>query len=276
LSQDLGEYLRGRAKLTGPRWPFGLAVSLVFHATVAGALLVSIHEEGKTEEPKITWVTLPAASDGGPLGGSGPAEQGKQGERLRRVEEVAPKPVAPPPAKPAPAVATPNTFGTRHTQPLKGTNQDQESMGKAPVASKGPVAAPNPMLGTAGQGTGGGVGIGSSIPGLKASIGVQGGSGLISDLDSDFPFVFYLQQVQERITGNWNRLTASQGRVQIYFRIRKDGSIEGARVESPSGSSVMDQSALLAVARSNPLPHLPEGYDSSSLGVRFWFTYLGN
>jgi len=30
---------------------------------------------------------------------------------------------------------------------------------------------------------------------------------------------------------------------------------------------------LLAVRRSDPLPPLPEG---ASLGVRFWFTYLGN
>jgi TonB family protein len=64
--------------------------------------------------------------------------------------------------------------------------------------------------------------------------------------------------------------------VQIYFRIRRDGSIDGERVESPSGNSLMDQSALLAVRRSNPLPRLPEGFDSPSLGVRFWFTYLGN
>ena len=31
-------------------------------------------------------------------------------------------------------------------------------------------------------------------------------SGLIGDIDSSFPFVWYLQQVQTRITGNWNRM----------------------------------------------------------------------
>ena len=45
-------------------------------------------------------------------------------------------------------------------------------------------------------------------------------------------------------------------------------------MESPSGNGFLDQSALLAVRRSDPLPRLPEGFDGSSLGVRFWFTYL--
>jgi protein TonB len=105
---------------------------------------------------------------------------------------------------------------------------------------------------------------------------VQGGSGLIGDLDGNFPYTWYLQQVQNRITGNWNRLTSAQGRVQIYFRITRDGAVDGARVESPSGNAALDQSALLAVRRSDPLPRLPEGFEGDSLGVRFWFSYLGN
>jgi hypothetical protein len=32
----------------------------------------------------------------------------------------------------------------------------------------------------------------------------------------------------------------------------------------------------MAVLRSAPLQHLPDGYENPYLGVRFWFTYLGN
>jgi protein TonB len=272
LSQDLYDYLRQRARLKGPAWPIGLCVSLAFHGLVAAAILASPKEAPRQEETKVTWVSLPSAGDTGPLGGSGPVEQGEQGERQRRVEEVAPR-------RPEPAAAqatTPNVFGNKPSRPLKGTSPNPDSLGKAPVAAKGKAPVANPVVGAAGSGGGGGIGVGAAIPGLKASSGIQGGSGMISDLDGNFPYVYYLQQIQSRITGNWNRLNSAQGRVQIYFRIKRDGSIDGARVESPSGNAFLDQSALHAVLRSDPLPRLPEGFDAGSLGVRFWFTYLGN
>ena len=43
-----------------------------------------------------------------------------------------------------------------------------------------------------------------------------------------------------------------------------------------SDEAAMDESARMAVLRAAPLQRLPEGYDGSYLGVRFWFTYLGN
>jgi TonB family protein len=269
LSQELYDFLRQRARMKGLGWPVCLTFSLGFHALVVAAILTTPKSSARQQEPKVTWVSLPAAGPSGPLGGSGPVEQGRQGERQRRVEEVAPKVTGPT----APAPVTPNAFGTRPTRPAKGTSTNPDSLGKAPVAAKGPAPVANPVEGAAGEGGGGGLGVGSSIRGLKASAGVEGGMGLISDLDQDFPFTWYLQQVQNRITGNWNRLSSANGRVQIYFRINRDGHIEGARVESPSSNGSLDQSALLAVRRSDPLPPLPEG---SSLGVRFWFIYLGN
>ena len=254
--------------MPGIGWPLGLSLSLVFHGLVVAAILFTPKTPAPEDPAKVTWVTLPSQGGDKP-GGSGPAEEGKEGERMRRVEEVAPVQT-----QKSGYTAAPNAFGTRITAPLKGTSTKLDSPGKAPVASKGRAPDPNAALGAAGHGGGGGVGTG--IPGLRVSQGVQGGTGFIGDLDGDFPYLWYLQQVQNRITGNWNRLNAAQGRVQIYFRIRHDGGIDGARIESPSGNGALDQSALLAVRRSDPLPRLPEGYDPSSLGVRFWFTYLGN
>jgi TonB family protein len=269
LSQDLYDFLRQRARMRGLGWPVCLGVSLAFHGLVVAAILAAPKAGAKVEEVKVTWVTLPSAGDTGPQGGAAPAEQGRQGERQRRVEEVAPQ--RPEPAGPQ---ATPNAFGTKASRPLKGTSPDPASLGKAPVAAKGKAPAPNPALGAAGEGSGGGLGVGSSIPGLKASAGIQGGSGLVTDLDGSFPYTWYLVQIQGRITGNWNRLNSAQGLVLIKFRIGRDGSIQGARVETTSGNPVLDQSALLAVQRSNPLPMLPGGMDS--LGVTFKFSYLGN
>jgi protein TonB len=186
------------------------------------------------------------------------------------VEEVAPE------STEKAGSVTPNAFGAKKSNAVKGTNKDQNSLGKSPVAAKGKNPNPKAAPGTAGQGGTGGVGQGTGIPGLKGAQGIQGGTGLIGDLDADFPFLWYLQQVQTRITGNWNRMSSVQGRVQIYFRIRRDGALEGIRVEIPSGNAGLDQSAMLAVKRSDPLPRLPEGFEGQTLGVRFWFSYLGN
>jgi TonB family protein len=268
---ELYRLLQERAQVGVMGWPAGVALSAALHVLVIGAFLVIPKSTSKSEDVKITWVTLPALGGGGTSGGSAAMEEGKQGERVRRVEEVAPKV-----EEKAGGSVTPNVFGTRKTAPAKGTNPNPESMGKAPVASKGANPAANPTPGAAGKGGGGGIGEGTGIPGLKASGGVQGGTGLVGDLDGNFPFLWYLQQVQGTITGNWNRLGSAQGRVQVYFRIRRDGRIESPRVEIPSGNASLDQSALLAVRRSDPLPRLPDGFDGETLGVRFWFTYLGN
>jgi TonB family protein len=270
LSQDLNSILRQRSHMRGLGWPVGLTVSLALHGLVAAAILIGPKSGAQPEPVKVTWVTLPAASDAGPQGGTAPMEQGQQGERQRRVEPVAPRR-----EEPAGTQVTPNTFGTKASRPLKGTSADPDSLGKAPVAAKGKAPAANPSVGAAGAGSGGGIGVGSSIPGLKASAGVQGGYGLISDLDSNFPFTWYLLQVQGKVTGNWNRQNQFQGRAQIRFRIRHDGSIDGVRVESPSGDATFDQSAVLAVERSTPVPQLPLP-EGATLGVLFWFSFTGN
>ncbi|BDU77369.1 energy transducer TonB [Mesoterricola sediminis] len=271
MSQELYAYLRERARLGSLGLGRGLAASLAVHAVAVAALLFTPQSKDAEEETKVTWVSLPAAGVAGEAGGQGPLEEGKEGERQRRVEEVAPKR-----SEPTGYNATPNAWGTRPSRPVQGTSTNPDSMGKAPVASKGRNPSPNPTPGAAGSGGGGGVGTATGIPGLRATNGVAGGTGLVGDLDGDFPFLWYLQQIQARITGNWNRMTSSQGRVQIYFRIRRDGGIEGARVEIPSNNAALDQSALMAVRRSDPLPRLPDGFEAKTLGVRFWFTYLGN
>ena len=51
---------------------------------------------------------------------------------------------------------------------------------------------------------------------------------------------------------------------------------KSVRVEIPSSNAAMDDSARMAVLRSAPLQRLPEGYEGQYLGIRFWFTYLGN
>jgi TonB family protein len=270
MSHDFRTLVKQRSDLGTFPFRKALGISLGLHLLLAVPLfLPSRTKEKPPDEVKVTWVTLPSA--GGTSGGSSAIEEGKTGERLRRVEEVAPDSGA----MVQPMKATEDE-GKKLAPTAKGSSKQADSKGVSPLAAKGKQAASNLVTGAAGQGGGGGIGQGTGIPGLKASAGAQGGSGLIGELDGSFPYDWYLQQLQNTVTGNWSRLSSAQGRVQIYFRIRRDGRLDGARVEIPSGNAILDQSALLAVRRSDPLPRLPEGFEGDSLGVRFWFTYLGN
>jgi TonB family protein len=252
-------------------WSSGLALSVALHLVLGVAFFWPRNgSANQAEDVKVTWVNLPGAMAGA-SGGSEAMEVGKEGERLRRVEEVAPV------RDTSPSATAPDPFATNTTQSAaKGNNKDPISQGTGTTAAKGKTAAPNPVAGAVGTGNGAAFGAGSGIPGLNPTSGVQGGVGLVGGVDGDFPFTWYLQQVQVRITTNWNRVSSTQGRVQIYFRIAKDGALDRVRVEIPSGNAAMDESARMAVLRSTPLQRLPEGYEGQYLGVRFWFTYLGN
>lgn len=91
VSQELYAYLRDRAKLGSRGLRGAVAASVSLHVLALAALLVTPRESGSQEPAKVTWVTLPAAGVEGVAGGQGPMEEGKEGERQRRVEEVAPK-----------------------------------------------------------------------------------------------------------------------------------------------------------------------------------------
>ena len=62
-------------------------------------------------------------------------------------------------------------------------------------------------------------------------------------------------------------------RAMVFFRVRRDGSIQEIRLEAPSGVEFFDRSAVRAVQLGDPMPPLPEGYTGASLGVHFGFTY---
>ena len=106
MSQDLQAYLRSRTHLGELRWGPGLALSLGLHLALGAAFFWPRGgPEDKAEDVKITWVNLPAAM-AGVSGGSEAVEVGKSGERLRRVEEVAPV------RETAPSATAPDRFAT--------------------------------------------------------------------------------------------------------------------------------------------------------------------
>jgi TonB family protein len=111
-----------------------------------------------------------------------------------------------------------------------------------------------------------------------AAVGNTGLRGQVSLDQGDFEFSYYLLLVRNRIAQSWSPpaglATGGQPvRAVVYFRIARDGSLSGIRLETPSRVEFFDRSATRAVMISDPLPPLPLGFAGGSLGVHFGFEY---
>jgi colicin import membrane protein len=77
-----------------------------------------------------------------------------------------------------------------------------------------------------------------------------------------------------RIKQNWafnQRLAGSEKAIEarLLIKILKNGQIRDVWFETRSGNRYLDDSALKAVKKSNPLPQLPKGYATYEIGLRF-------
>jgi TonB family protein len=101
-------------------------------------------------------------------------------------------------------------------------------------------------------------------------------TGSISLDVSDFPFTYYLRQVQAKISERWSppRATAAGGeRTVVMFEIGRDGQIKEPKLERESGNALYDQSALRAVVEASPFPPLPPEFKAPWLRVHFGFEF---
>jgi TonB family protein len=92
---------------------------------------------------------------------------------------------------------------------------------------------------------------------------------------SDFPYLYYLNIIQKKVSGNWNFKYENpvHEKVVVSFKIARDGQVQDASVEKSSGIAYLDQTALRAVLLSDPFPKLPDDYEEESLLVHFGFEY---
>lgn len=101
------------------------------------------------------------------------------------------------------------------------------------------------------------------------------GSGLNIRIDGDpFPFPGYLEGIVAQI-GRYFRWQGDTGlRAEIYFEIMRDGSVQGIRLLTRSGSAAFDIEAMSAVeqaGRRRAFGPLPEEFTGERLPVSFYF-----
>ncbi len=155
--------------------------------------------------------------------------------------------------------------------PLPGPNKPPARV--ADTGARGSVRAPNtPEPPSQKGGT-------AAIPGPSIDLpaGSENGNGLgmgtsVASFDSEFPFAYYIEQLQGLISANWIKPDVPDGTFCVVnFRIQKTGQVTDVRVVTQSGLAHYDRSASRAIFSANPLPPLPPEFKGDSLGVHIRF-----
>ncbi|HEY3065883.1 MAG TPA: energy transducer TonB [Methylomirabilota bacterium] len=284
----------GRAKL-----PLGtIALSALLHAVVIGGLLV-VGMVWRTHQPKMYVVNLVPnlAAVGTPEGRPTPAPAPPV---PTPPAPVTPAPVAPPapPRPPTPLperepVKAPAALPDRREMPTRSSGlpdrtlqarapalprPDQKELppvadsaprpSSLPPPSPAPTTTPTPRRDAA---------VAPPSPVGRPS-GSALGTGALTLNAGDFPFAWYLQQLQKKISEQWKppaNATAGQ-RAVVVFEIRRDGQLASVSVETRSGDFLYDQAALRAVSDATPFPELPKDYAQSVLRVHLGFNFTDN
>lgn len=142
---------------------------------------------------------------------------------------------------------------------------------------KAPPTPPKPAAAQAARAAAPSAGPAIDLPSAGRPDGEATGASLlgaaVAGLDADFPYAYYVEQMQVLIGGNWIKpVNVPDGTAcVISFRILKTGQITEIKVETPSALPFYDRSALSAVQKTNPLPPLPPEFKSEYLGVHLKF-----
>jgi outer membrane biosynthesis protein TonB len=285
--------------MAGELWKPLLLSTLAHVSLFAGLLMLAPYlSSSRPAQPPAQMVQLVDLPGGGGPGGRPSAEAppatAKKPEPPPQPAKPAPPKAETPPAKPQPAaekvppkpkaaepeMALPSAKpkpAPKREPPHKEEKRPEPSPPPAAEKPKGPEPsrprpfdtaakparepAPGGKPGAAtgpGPGTGGGLALGS-------------GSGLLSLDTANFPFTYYLRQVTNRIEENWIRPQGNLGRVIVYFRIKRDGSIVEPQIYESSRSAAVDMLAAGAIKRSEPFPPLPVEYGGDYLGIYLCF-----
>jgi TonB family protein len=294
----------GQHAMFGELWK-PLILSALIHGMIFGSLLVlgpyiSSPQLSLPPAQMVQLVDLP--SGGGP---EGPPQAPAQPQPpAPKPEPPAPPPKAekppdpkppepkvekpPPPAKPkapAPEMTIPEP---KAPQPVKKEPPKREEKKPEPAPRQArerrqetPPAPPPPAettrrpeiptrqeaerpgsSGRPGPGTGSG-------PGSGLALG--SGNGMLSLDTANFPYSYYLRQVTGRIEENWMRPQGNLGRVVVYFRIKRDGTILEPQIHESSRNKSVDLLAAGAIKRSEPFPPLPIEFGGDFLGIYLCF-----
>ncbi len=216
-----------------------LAISVLLHVSLAAAVLLFKGAE-VADMPPMHRVDLVAA----------PA-----GERAAGVVREQP-PETPPTETKAPPKAEMNT--AEKVAPIKPPTKAAKATTRATTnITKAPQRVDVRKAPTAGGGAVGGTGAD------VVTVRIEG---------IDFPFPGYLQNIIRQIALNFRPRNPGALKAEVFFMIRRDGTVTGFRFIKSSGNYAFDLEAEGAVeAAAAGFGPLPAGFSSDILPVQFYF-----
>lgn len=94
----------------------------------------------------------------------------------------------------------------------------------------------------------------------------------VASFDTDFPYAYYIEQLQSLIGANWLKPNVPDGTAcTVFFQIQRSGQITDVKIEGASGLPFYDRAAARSVYAANPLPPLPPEFQGERLGVHLRF-----
>jgi protein TonB len=179
-----------------------------------------------------------------------------RGEAAAGVVRDTPPPVEPPAATKAPPKAAVNE--ATKTAPIKAPAATERPQTRATTnITKAPEKVAVEKAPTAGGGEVGGAG--TDVTTVRTE-GI------------DFPFPGYLQNIIRQVALNFKPRNAGALTAEVFFMIRRDGSVSGFRFVTRSGNFAFDLEAEGAIEAAKGLfGPLPAGFNEDILPVTFTF-----
>jgi TonB family protein len=248
-------------------------ISLSVHVVFFVFILISPHLPKPSRKGLVHYIPLNMVVPGGGGGGGGrgggspaaaKAAPPAKKETLRDLTTA--QKAAQPEAKPS------------MRYPVEKPAKDAKSKVEKKAAITKPEPSPKESASTSGtaEGTEGvtGVGTGLRIGGGEGPGGPGYGPGGLAN----FPYVWYLNTITERVSSNWFSSLVDPGisgsfQTIVYFRIQKNGQVVDVQIEQSSGVTPLDLSAVRAVKASAPFPPLPREYEEAYLGIHLIFEH---
>lgn len=173
-------------------------------------------------------------------------------------QEAIPKPAPPPPKPKKPSFKKSSARSPKSDMPdlakPKATPDKPEPAKSEP--EKQEIAKPAPPPAPA------------SAPSVTAKPGPKQESVAVATPQQDFKFIYYLQQVREKIGQHWNPPPdARNAKARVIFRINRSGWVGEVNLDADqsSGSFTFKQAAIRAIRSSHPFPRLPDDYPKQFL-----------
>ena len=160
------------------------------------------------------------------------------------------------PATVEPSLRPPSATGRETLRPTPGDLRSQ-----APSAAIAP-ASPSPLPATTA----------TAPPGKGSGIELAGGEK--GEGSGGSALGYYLGLVDYKISTNWVPPGTGSGRdnvVVIRFRVFPSGTVRDVELETSSGDTGLDTSAMRAIRQSLPLPPFPNLLNEKSLDLRYRF-----